>query len=205
MTKAPRTRASAGVQSRVPGARAARDGGRPGPADVRPAAPPKTRNFPLTTPDLTTTIPSVMTDCAIGGQNATAAGRANAISPAFQHSNTPSFHHSNTPSLHHSSSPRATQYSTKLVYFPIPALQQCLFLRLLRLFAANQPKCLSMNTLHEKMGFPGQAQSSLVKPNQGVFLSHRAHYSITSILYHFNRDLAFRGPKQPPIFASFQF
>jgi len=35
----------------------------------------------------------------------------------------------------------------------------------LRVFAAIQSKRLSMNHLHEEASFPGQAQSSLVKPN----------------------------------------
>jgi hypothetical protein len=39
------------------------------------------------------------------------------------------------------------------------------FLGLLRLFAANQSKCLSMNNLHATLSFPSQAQSSLIKVN----------------------------------------
>ena len=39
-----------------------------------------------------------------------------------------------------------------------------LFMGLLSLFAANQWKCLSLNPLHAAMSFPGQAQSSLIKP-----------------------------------------
>ncbi len=58
-------------------------------------------------------------------------------------------------------------------------LQQCLLLRLLRILAAIQSKCLSMNNLHTKSGFSKQAQSSPIKVNQGVFLKFRAHYSIT--------------------------
>jgi hypothetical protein len=35
-----------------------------------------------------------------------------------------------------------------------------------RLFAANQFKCFSMNHLQAKLSFPGQARSSLIKLNQ---------------------------------------
>jgi len=45
------------------------------------------------------------------------------------------------------------------------------FFGLLRLFAANQYKCLSMNHLHTKLSFPAKAQSSLIKPNQVIFLA----------------------------------
>jgi hypothetical protein len=37
----------------------------------------------------------------------------------------------------------------------------------LRHFVSNQRKCLSMNNLQLILGFPGQDQSSSVKPNQG--------------------------------------
>jgi hypothetical protein len=87
----------------------------------------------------------------------------------------------------------------------IPALQQCLSRRVLRLFAEKHLKCLSMNNLHEKMSFHGQARSSLVKPNQGVFFRHRADPPKTQLLYHFNRVLVFRGPKRPPILNQLQF
>ena len=86
----------------------------------------------------------------------------------------------------------------------IPAPQSCLFLGVLSLFAANQLKCLSMKYLRQKISFSGQAQSSLVKPNQGVFLSRRALHSVTPILHHFTGNSVFRGPKQPLISSHFQ-
>jgi hypothetical protein len=46
--------------------------------------------------------------------------------------------------------------------------------------AENQLKCLSLNSLHEKTSFPGQAWSSLVKPNQGVFDFDQVHHSLVA-------------------------
>jgi len=50
------------------------------------------------------------------------------------------------------------------------ALRLCLVLCVLRLFAANQLKSLSMNMLHAKQPFQNQGQSSPIKVNQGDFL-----------------------------------
>jgi hypothetical protein len=44
-------------------------------------------------------------------------------------------------------------------------------LRLLRLFAANQFKCLSLNHLRLQTGFPVRGQSRPIKVNQGVFIA----------------------------------
>jgi len=82
----------------------------------------------------------------------------------------------------------AHQYLTKSLIFMIPAPQPCLFVRILSLFAANHLKCLSVNTLHLKQSLSNQGQSSQIKPNQGTFLNHRAHHSITPIHYHFTQD-----------------
>jgi hypothetical protein len=53
-----------------------------------------------------------------------------------------------------------------LYYFP---RNEGFLWRVLSLFAANQPKCLSMNMLHTITTFFGQAQSRLIKPNQVIF------------------------------------
>jgi hypothetical protein len=81
------------------------------------------------------------------------------------------------------------------------ALQNCLFLRVLSLFEANQHKFISMNTLHAKTRFSNRAQSCLIKPNQGVFLNQSAHHSFTPILHHSTRVLAFRRSKPAPPFS----
>ena len=47
-------------------------------------------------------------------------------------------------------------------------------LRLLLLFPGNQLKCLSMNHLRSKLCVHNQAQSSLIKPDQGIFHVLRA-------------------------------
>jgi hypothetical protein len=53
------------------------------------------------------------------------------------------------------------------------------FLSLLSLFAANQPKCLSMNHLRTQQGFCNQVQSSLIKANQVIFFSHSQRPALT--------------------------
>ena len=56
-----------------------------------------------------------------------------------------------------------------LPFLTFTAAPKCIFLRLLRLFAANQFKCLSMNNLRSQTAFPNQGQSRLIKVIQGVF------------------------------------
>jgi hypothetical protein len=51
----------------------------------------------------------------------------------------------------------------------IPALHRRPFLRLLRLFAANHYKLLSMNNLRLQTSFSNQGQSGPIKPDQVVF------------------------------------
>ncbi len=72
----------------------------------------------------------------------------------------------------------------------------------------NKPKCLPMKYLHTKTSFANQAPLSPIKPNQGVFLNHRAHDSITPPLHHSSSVPVFRRPKPArPIsvnFSSFQ-
>jgi hypothetical protein len=60
------------------------------------------------------------------------------------------------------------QYSIKTVCIMTP-LQPC-FLRLLRLFAANQRKSLSINNLQTIANFRNQAQSRLIKAHQGILI-----------------------------------
>jgi hypothetical protein len=70
---------------------------------------------------------------------------------------------------HHSTNPFAHQYLTISLYFMIPALHRRPFLRLLRLFAANHYKLLSMNNLRLQTSFSNQGQSGPIKPDQVVF------------------------------------
>jgi hypothetical protein len=49
------------------------------------------------------------------------------------------------------------------------------------LFAANQPKFLSMSMLHKNAGFSNQAQSGQIKPNQVIFQSSRQGHFLPCI------------------------
>jgi hypothetical protein len=64
------------------------------------------------------------------------------------------------------------------------AEQQWPFLRVLSLFAANQWKFLSMNTLHATLSSSGQPRSRLIKANQDIFLKHLARRSTTPSPHH---------------------
>ena len=55
--------------------------------------------------------------------------------------------------------------------------------RRMRIFAANQSKCLSMNNLRSRTRFPKQAQSSPIKPNQGAFWTNHVHPCIPPALH----------------------
>jgi len=68
-------------------------------------------------------------------------------------------------------------YITNSLYFMVPGafpVLRSFQRRRMSLFTANQLKCLSMKCLCQKISFSGQAQSSPIKPNQGVFLNRRA-------------------------------
>jgi hypothetical protein len=75
---------------------------------------------------------------------------------------------------------------------------QCLILRFLRIFAAIQPKCLSMNHLHPKSS---AAQSGPIKPNQVIFVFHvpppTVHSANPPILPIRNPQSAIRNSKAP--------
>ena len=58
---------------------------------------------------------------------------------------------------------------SNLPFSTFPAAPKCIFLCFLRLFAANQFKCLSLNHLRSQTVFPVQGQSRLIKVNQGAF------------------------------------
>jgi hypothetical protein len=62
-------------------------------------------------------------------------------------------------------------------------LQQCLLLRLLRIFAAIQSKCLSMNHLHTKSSLSNQGQSRLIKVFSNSAVSNQDHHSTTPPLH----------------------
>jgi len=74
-------------------------------------------------------------------------------------------------------------------------------------FEQNEPKWLSMNYLRAKPGFSIQAHSSLIKPNQVIFLNRDARQSPKPILHQSGLVCVFRGPMRlaaPGHFAAIQ-
>jgi hypothetical protein len=98
--------------------------------------------------------------------------------------------------------PKNTIYSTILPYFTIPSLHECLFPRVLAIFAKNQLKCLHRNQLRVKLAFFNQAQSCLIKVNQDVFSTRMPanpslQYSTDSVLYSIFRSKTIRNLPGP--------
>jgi len=93
---------------------------------------------------------------------------------------TPSLHHSKTPPLRPEFGVRVNSRTKATRFQPLNRL----VLRLLRILAANQLKCLPMNHLHSRRSFlsikANRAQSCLIVLNQGIFLSRRTHHSLVT-------------------------
>jgi len=104
--------------------------------------------------------------------------RSNSVKPFF---NPDHAHHSLVAPKRSDggTTPCASQYITKSLCFMIPALQPCLFVRILSLFAANHLKCLSMNNLHLKRSI---TQSRSIKPNQAQSSQIKVFYFLLSAL-----------------------
>jgi hypothetical protein len=58
----------------------------------------------------------------------------------------------------------------------------------LPIFEENQPKLRSMNYLRKEPGISNQAQSRLIKANQGIFGGQYACYFMRAIPDHFSQD-----------------
>ena len=89
-------------------------------------------------------------------------------------------------SLHHSGS-IPIHYQINVLSIPAPKPQ--LFLRLLRLIATNQLKCLSMNHLHIKLSSSIRAPSCLIVPNRAIFLTA---VPVSPSLRYFTNPLRFQ-------------
>jgi hypothetical protein len=83
---------------------------------------------------------------------------------------------------------RYIRISTKLVNIAIPALPQRVSPHDVSHFGANRPKCLCMKYLHTESGISIQAQSRLIKPNQGIFVNIFGCQSIALNHYHFGMN-----------------